>query len=83
MLLPSEKPLTIQHRRLLQLGYTEADHLDELGKNDMAMLCRFIYQAPILPTMDPVSIILLNRRLAAGSDEIIGGGEFLRLIRIH
>lgn len=53
MLLPSEKPLTIQHRRLLQLGHTEADHLDELGKNDMAVLCRFIYQAPILPIMDP------------------------------
>ncbi|WVN89993.1 uncharacterized protein L203_105224 [Cryptococcus depauperatus CBS 7841] len=53
MLLPSEKPLVIQHRRLLQVGYTEADHLDALGKNDLALLCRFIYQTPILPTMDP------------------------------
>ncbi|WVQ83638.1 hypothetical protein IAT38_005780 [Cryptococcus sp. DSM 104549] len=53
MLLPSERPLSIQHRRLLQMGYTEADHLEEIGKSDMGVLCRFIYQTPLLPTMDP------------------------------
>ncbi|OCF34239.1 adenylate cyclase [Kwoniella heveanensis BCC8398] len=53
MLLPSEKPCAIQHRRILQAGYTEAEHPEEIGKEDMAILCRFIWQAPALPIMNP------------------------------
>nr|XP_031860394.1 uncharacterized protein CI109_004284 [Kwoniella shandongensis]KAA5527466.1 hypothetical protein CI109_004284 [Kwoniella shandongensis] len=53
MLLPSEKPAAIQHRRLLQAGYTDAEHIEDLGKDDLAILCRFIYQTPVLPIMDP------------------------------
>ncbi|WWC95139.1 hypothetical protein V866_001993 [Kwoniella sp. B9012] len=53
LLLPSEKPIAIQHRRLLQAGYTEAEHPEEIGKDDMAILCRFIYQTPALPIMNP------------------------------
>jgi adenylate cyclase len=56
-LLPSEKPLAIQRRRLEQAGYTEADNIAELGMEDLSMLCRFIYQTPVLPTMDPVRFL--------------------------
>lgn len=55
-LLPSEKPAAIQFRRLKQAGYSEAhDKLEELGKQNLTMLCRFIYQPPVLPVIDAVS----------------------------
>ncbi|ORX39455.1 hypothetical protein BD324DRAFT_333519 [Kockovaella imperatae] len=53
LLLPSEKPLAIQDRRLRQAGYTEAEHIEELGKKDLVLLCKFFYQTPVLPVMDP------------------------------
>lgn len=53
MLLPSEKPLNIQNRRLQQAGFTEAEHPEELGKEDLGTLCKFIYQNPALPVIDP------------------------------
>ncbi|WWC72241.1 uncharacterized protein I206_106203 [Kwoniella pini CBS 10737] len=53
LLLPSEKPIAIQHRRLSQAGFTEAEHPEEIGKDDMGILCRFIYQTPALPIMNP------------------------------
>lgn len=59
MLLSSERPLNIQHRRILQAGFTEAEHPEELGKEDLATLCKFIYQTPALPVMDPVSKLFL------------------------
>ncbi|TIB37909.1 hypothetical protein E3P86_01988 [Wallemia ichthyophaga] len=40
----SEKPLLLQKRRLEQLGFTDNDHLDELGKEDLSFICRFIYR---------------------------------------
>lgn len=52
-LLPSEKPLAIQDRRLRQAGYTDAEPLDQLGKEDLCVLCKFIYQTPNLPVMNP------------------------------
>lgn len=52
-LLSSERPLALQARRLLQAGYTEAEHIEEIGKEDLSMLCRFIYQTPVLPVMNP------------------------------
>lgn len=55
MLLPAEKPLVIQELRLRQAGYTDAEKIEELGKGDLAILCKFIYQTPVLPVMDPVS----------------------------
>ena len=55
LLLPSEKPVTIQLRRFLQAGYNESDNLEELGRENFAMLCRFIYQPPVLPVIGPVS----------------------------
>jgi adenylate cyclase len=56
LLLPSEKPLAIQSRRFQQAGFTEAEHLESLGAEDFSMLCNFIYQTPILPVSDPVSV---------------------------
>jgi adenylate cyclase len=56
LLLPSEKPVTIQLRRFLQAGYNESDNLEELGRENFAMLCRFIYQPPVLPVIGPVSL---------------------------
>lgn len=52
-LLPSEKPLAIQLRRLLQAGYSDSDRIDEKGRENLAMLCRFIFQVPYLPALDP------------------------------
>lgn len=52
-LLPSEKPVAIQLRRLLQAGYSDADRIEEKGRENLAMLCRFIFQVPYLPTLDP------------------------------
>jgi adenylate cyclase len=38
----------------MQAGYNETDNLEELGRENFAMLCRFIYQPPVLPVIDPV-----------------------------
>jgi adenylate cyclase len=57
--MPHEKPLAVQLRRLLQAGYSDADRVDEMGRENLAMLCRFIYQPPVLPVIDPVSYTLL------------------------
>jgi adenylate cyclase len=60
-MLPSERPLAIQERRLRQGGYTDAEKIEELGKRDMFILCKFIYQTPVLPIMDPVGGTDLKR----------------------
>ncbi|KAL7424524.1 cysteinyl-tRNA synthetase [Cryptotrichosporon argae] len=52
-LLPSEKPLAIQARRLAQAGYTEAENIPELGKEDLSLLCKLIYMTPVLPVVGP------------------------------
>jgi adenylate cyclase len=59
-LLPSEKPLAIQDRRLRQTGYTDGEALEELGKEDLLILCKFIYQTPNLPVMNPVSPLVCH-----------------------
>ncbi|KAK4684783.1 hypothetical protein P7C73_g5383, partial [Tremellales sp. Uapishka_1] len=46
-------PLAIQTRRVQQAGYEDIDGLEELGKLDWLILCKFIYQTPLLPIMDP------------------------------
>ena len=40
----NEKPLQIQKRLLEQAGYTEYDHLDEIGREDHSYLCRFTFR---------------------------------------
>lgn len=44
-LAPTERPARILRRRLIQAGYTEADGLDELGRQDLSFLLRFVYRA--------------------------------------
>ncbi|KAG0634409.1 phosphatase 2C-domain-containing protein [Tuber brumale] len=40
---PNERPLKIQKRLLEQAGYTEDDHLDEIGREDHSYMCRFTF----------------------------------------
>ncbi|KAF1963402.1 hypothetical protein CC80DRAFT_4847 [Byssothecium circinans] len=40
---PKERPLLIQKRLLEQAGYTEADRIDEIGRDDNSYLCRFTF----------------------------------------
>lgn len=40
---PNEKPLKIQKKLLEQAGYTEEDHLDEIGREDHGYLVRFTF----------------------------------------
>lgn len=47
----TERPARIIRRRLLQAGYTEADDLDELGRQDLSCLLRFVYRADRFPTL--------------------------------
>ena len=50
-LAPSERPVRIFRRRLIQAGYTDADGLDELGRQDLSFLLRFVYRADRAPTL--------------------------------
>ena len=38
-----ERPILIQKRLLEQVGYTAADKIDEIGRDDHSYLCRFIF----------------------------------------
>lgn len=49
---PAERPARIFRRRLLQAGYTEADRLDELGKQDLSFLLRFVYRTDRAATVN-------------------------------
>jgi adenylate cyclase len=49
-----EKPALIQKRRLMQAGFEESDHLEEMGMEDLSMLCTFVYRLPKLPSVDSV-----------------------------
>ncbi|KAI9846854.1 MAG: cysteinyl-tRNA synthetase [Sclerophora amabilis] len=39
----SERPIAIQKRLFEQTGYSEADRLDEIGREDNSYLCRFTF----------------------------------------
>ncbi|KAI5789099.1 hypothetical protein EDC01DRAFT_631149 [Geopyxis carbonaria] len=43
ILAPNERPLKIQKRLFEQAGYTEDDHLDEIGREDHGYLVRFTF----------------------------------------
>ena len=43
ILKPMDRPLAIQKRLLEQAGYTNRDHLDEVGRDDNSYLCRFTF----------------------------------------
>ena len=40
---PGERPLFIQMRLLEQVGYDDADHIEEIGREDNSYLCRFTF----------------------------------------
>lgn len=48
----SEKPAILQRRRLEQAGYTESDKLDEIGREDMSFLLKFVYRPDSVTTLD-------------------------------
>jgi hypothetical protein len=51
----------IQERRLRSAGFTDAEY-DDLGKEDLGILIKVIYQTPPLPVMDPVSVLQTRPR---------------------
>lgn len=42
-LAPGERPIAIQRRLLEQTGYEDADHIEEVGREDNSYLCRFTF----------------------------------------
>ncbi|KAF2200568.1 PP2C-domain-containing protein [Delitschia confertaspora ATCC 74209] len=40
---PHERPLMIQRQLLLQAGYTDADRIEDVGREDNSHLCRFTF----------------------------------------
>lgn len=49
---PNERPAVIQRRRLMQAGYTDADGIEETGKEDLSYFLKFIYRPDFVPTFD-------------------------------
>lgn len=54
---PNERPLKIQKRLLEQAGYTEDDHLEEIGREDHGYLCRFTF---MMSRMGGYSLVCVN-----------------------
>ncbi|CDW99679.1 hypothetical protein [Sporisorium scitamineum] len=52
----SDKPSQLQRRRLLQAGYTENDGLEDIGRDDLSYLLRFVFRPDSVPTFDSESI---------------------------
>ncbi|TKY86480.1 hypothetical protein EX895_004629 [Sporisorium graminicola] len=52
----SDKPSQLQRRRLLQAGYTENDGLEDMGRDDLSYLLRFVFRPDSVPTFDSESI---------------------------
>ena len=40
---PGERPVAIQKRLLEQAGYTDKDHIEEIGREDNSYLCKFTF----------------------------------------
>lgn len=40
---PNERPIAMQKKLLLQAGYQEKDHIEEVGREDNSYLCRFTF----------------------------------------
>lgn len=43
VLSPFERPIVIQKRLLQEVGYEEADRIEEIGREDNSYLCRFLF----------------------------------------
>lgn len=60
ILLPHERPLQIQKRLLEQAGYTQYDHLEEIGREDHSYLCRFTFRMSKIGGCSLVSRLLIS-----------------------
>jgi len=60
ILQPQERPLQIQKRLLEQAGYTQYDHLEEIGREDHSYLCRFNFRMSKIGGCSLVSINTLK-----------------------
>ncbi|WFD07301.1 adenylate cyclase [Malassezia vespertilionis] len=50
-LAPTERPARILRRRLVQAGYSQMDRLNELGREDMSHIARFVFRPDRAPTL--------------------------------
>ncbi|CAG8445716.1 14591_t:CDS:10 [Ambispora leptoticha] len=50
VLAPQERPLQLQKKWLEQVGYSESDKLEDLGREDNSYLVRFTYRQATMPT---------------------------------
>jgi adenylate cyclase len=48
----SEKPAILQRRRFEQAGYIDSDGLDEIGREDMSFLLKFVYRPDSVTKLD-------------------------------
>ena len=60
ILLSHERPLQIQKRLLEQAGYTQYDHLEEIGREDHSYLCRFTFRMSKIGGCSLVSRFLIS-----------------------
>ena len=59
MLRPDDYPLVLQKKWLQEVGYTHADQISKLGREDNSYLCKFIYSD--LPSQKPPPSDLLEQ----------------------
>jgi adenylate cyclase len=81
-----EKPILLQRRRFEQAGYTEADRIEDLGREDHSYLCRFIFRVENVPSFGAVGswsfLVIEHRRLTLYvkiEDEAYEGFEYIDL----
>lgn len=78
MLALDELPLVLQQKWLMEIGYTEADELTKLGRDDHSYLYRFVFREV------PVKTKILNESMAAvGQDDSIRSRSRITLKTAH
>lgn len=50
-LAPSECPVRLKDRRLFQAGYTRDDNLEEVGREDLSCILRFVFRPDSVPAL--------------------------------
>ncbi|BFZ64929.1 cysteinyl-tRNA synthetase [Saitoella coloradoensis] len=48
-----DKPMLLQKKLLEEVGYTDEDRIEELGREDNSYLCRFVFTTTTVPTFTP------------------------------
>ncbi|CAO3652285.1 unnamed protein product [Cunninghamella blakesleeana] len=57
VLLPNERPLQIQKQLLEQMGYTDDDKLEDVGREDNSYLFRFVFEQRKTPNMKEADFV--------------------------